>query len=144
MLTRLHKWQSNQVPTAMVGMKEWIFSGRSGGCPAALCTGQPLLNRTAACGGAPGNISCIVIVQHIKQISCWGVALSCVLLTLCPGALGSFAAATEYTFGALVQRVMAQGGVRLHYGHPDVFNKLHIMTRVGPTGTSASGLYADG
>ncbi len=26
--------------------------------------------------------------------------------------------------------------VRMHYGHPDVFNKLHVMTRVGP-GVSA-------
>ena len=68
------------------------------------------------------------------------------------GALGSFAAAaevsfcenlivcappffqhpvcTQYVFGALLQRDMAWGRVRLHYGHPDVFDKLHCMTRV--------------
>lgn len=48
------------------------------------------------------------------------------------GALGSFAACAEYTFGTLVQRTMASpANVRLHYGHPDIFNKLHSMTRGG-------------
>ena len=48
------------------------------------------------------------------------------------GALASFAAATEFTFGTIVQRVMTwPGGVRFHYGHPDFWNKLFIMTRGG-------------
>ncbi|KAG2442546.1 hypothetical protein HXX76_002632 [Chlamydomonas incerta] len=48
------------------------------------------------------------------------------------GALGTFAAAAEFAFGTIVQRVMSYPGrVRMHYGHPDVFNKLHIMTRGG-------------
>ena len=48
------------------------------------------------------------------------------------GALASFAAATEFTFGTIVQRVMSwPGGVRFHYGHPDVWNKLFVMTRGG-------------
>ena len=46
------------------------------------------------------------------------------------GALGSFAAAAEYVFGTVLQRDMAWGHVRLHYGHPDVFDKIHCMTRV--------------
>jgi 1,3-beta-glucan synthase len=47
------------------------------------------------------------------------------------GALGTFAAAAEFAFGTTVQRMMSYPGrVRMHYGHPDVFNKLHIMTRV--------------
>lgn len=48
------------------------------------------------------------------------------------GALAGFAASTEFTFGSIVQRVMAwPGGVRFHYGHPDCWNKLFIMTRGG-------------
>ena len=50
----------------------------------------------------------------------------------CVGALASFAAATEFTFGTIVQRVMTwPGGVRFHYGHPDMWNKLFVMTRGG-------------
>eukprot|EP01026_Neomeris_dumetosa_P008025 TRINITY_DN12518_c0_g2_i2.p1 TRINITY_DN12518_c0_g2~~TRINITY_DN12518_c0_g2_i2.p1 ORF type:complete len:235 (-),score=37.70 TRINITY_DN12518_c0_g2_i2:23-658(-) len=45
------------------------------------------------------------------------------------GALGSFAAATEFAFGTLLQRVMAfPGGVRFHYGHPDMWNINLIIT----------------
>lgn len=47
------------------------------------------------------------------------------------GALASFAAATEYAFATVIQSDMARGNVRLHYGHPDVFDKLHCMTRGG-------------
>ena len=48
------------------------------------------------------------------------------------GALASFAAATEFTFGSMVQRIMTwPGGVRFHYGHPDLWNKLFVMTRGG-------------
>ncbi len=55
------------------------------------------------------------------------------------GALGSFAAACELAFGTIVQRTMSYPGrVRMHYGHPDVFNKLHIMTRASPCTPLAS------
>ncbi len=48
------------------------------------------------------------------------------------GALASFAAATEFAFGSMVQRAMCwPGAVRFHYGHPDLWNKLFIMTRGG-------------
>lgn len=48
------------------------------------------------------------------------------------GALGKFAAATEYAFGTITQRIMSYpANVRLHYGHPDVFNKLWTMSRGG-------------
>ncbi|KAK2080835.1 hypothetical protein QBZ16_000689 [Prototheca wickerhamii] len=48
------------------------------------------------------------------------------------GALASFAATTEFTFGSIVQRVMTwPGAVRFHYGHPDIWNKLFVMTRGG-------------
>lgn len=48
------------------------------------------------------------------------------------GALAGFAAATEFTFGSIVQRVMTwPGSVRFHYGHPDLWNKLFTMTRGG-------------
>ncbi|PSC69540.1 Callose synthase 5 [Micractinium conductrix] len=48
------------------------------------------------------------------------------------GALAGFAASTEFTFGSIVQRVMTwPGSVRFHYGHPDLWNKLFIMTRGG-------------
>lgn len=48
------------------------------------------------------------------------------------GALGTFAAATEYAFATIQSRTMTHPGrVRMHYGHPDVFNKLFTMTRGG-------------
>lgn len=48
------------------------------------------------------------------------------------GALASFAAATEFTFGSMVQRIMTwPGSVRFHYGHPDLWNKIFVMTRGG-------------
>lgn len=48
------------------------------------------------------------------------------------GALGRFAAATEYAFGTISQRTMTHPArIRLHYGHPDMFNKLFVMTKVG-------------
>ncbi len=47
------------------------------------------------------------------------------------GALGSFAASSEFAFSTMVQRTMAYpANVRLHYGHPDAFNKIFAMTRV--------------
>ncbi|KAK9800796.1 hypothetical protein WJX73_005277 [Symbiochloris irregularis] len=48
------------------------------------------------------------------------------------GAPASFAAATEFVFGTITQRVMQDpGACRFHYGHPDLWNKLWIMTRGG-------------
>ncbi|KAK9796256.1 hypothetical protein WJX73_006556 [Symbiochloris irregularis] len=48
------------------------------------------------------------------------------------GAQGAFAASTEFAFGTISQRVMASpGAVRFHYGHPDLWNKLWVMTRGG-------------
>ncbi|PNW85415.1 hypothetical protein CHLRE_03g185350v5 [Chlamydomonas reinhardtii] len=48
------------------------------------------------------------------------------------GALGAFAASAEFAFGTIVQRTMAYpAAVRLHYGHPDLFNKIFVMTRGG-------------
>lgn len=48
------------------------------------------------------------------------------------GALGSFAAGTEFAFGTILQRVMTfPGRARFHYGHPDVWDKLFILTRGG-------------
>jgi callose synthase len=37
----------------------------------------------------------------------------------------------EYLFGVMWQRLMAKLQVRLHYGHPDIFNKIFMMTRGG-------------
>ena len=48
------------------------------------------------------------------------------------GALAGFAASSEFTFGTLSQRVMTYpNNVRFHYGHPDIWNKLYMMTRGG-------------
>ncbi len=48
------------------------------------------------------------------------------------GALGRFAAATEYAFGTISQRTLTHPArIRLHYGHPDLFNKMFVMTRGG-------------
>ncbi|CAG8459552.1 671_t:CDS:2 [Ambispora gerdemannii] len=47
------------------------------------------------------------------------------------GVLGDVAAAKEQTFGTLTQRLMAQVGGRLHYGHPDFLNAIFMTTRGG-------------
>ncbi|CAG8542684.1 1488_t:CDS:2 [Acaulospora morrowiae] len=47
------------------------------------------------------------------------------------GVLGDVAAAKEQTFGTLTQRIMAQIGGRLHYGHPDFLNAIFMTTRGG-------------
>ncbi len=48
------------------------------------------------------------------------------------GALGKFAAATEYAFGTISQRIMTwPARIRLHYGHPDIFNKTFTISRGG-------------
>lgn len=52
----------------------------------------------------------------------------------CPlqiGSLGSYAAAPEIAFGTIIQRITSwAGGVRMAYGHPDVWNKMETMTSV--------------
>ncbi|KAL1503389.1 hypothetical protein AB1Y20_011447 [Prymnesium parvum] len=48
------------------------------------------------------------------------------------GAIASFAAANEFVFGTLTQRFMATPlKVRFHYGHPDVWDKVWVMTNGG-------------
>ncbi|GAX79705.1 hypothetical protein CEUSTIGMA_g7146.t1 [Chlamydomonas eustigma] len=48
------------------------------------------------------------------------------------GALGLYAASAEFAFSSIIQRIMdTPAHVRMHYGHPDVFNKMHCMTRGG-------------
>ena len=48
------------------------------------------------------------------------------------GSLGKFAAASEFVFGTLTQRTMAQDlGSRYHYGHPDMMDKLAMMAQGG-------------
>lgn len=47
-------------------------------------------------------------------------------------AVAEFAALTEFTFATLIQRTLASPfDIRLHYGHPDVFDKLFHITRGG-------------
>lgn len=48
------------------------------------------------------------------------------------GAMGDFAAAAELTFGTLVQRTMTNPlNVRMHYGHPDMLDKLTMIAQGG-------------
>ena len=48
------------------------------------------------------------------------------------GSLGKFAASAEFVFGTLTQRTMAQDlGSRYHYGHPDMMDKLAMMSQGG-------------
>ncbi|KAJ1955347.1 1,3-beta-D-glucan synthase, partial [Linderina pennispora] len=47
------------------------------------------------------------------------------------GILGDVAAGKEATFGTLTQRIMAEIGARLHYGHPDFVNFIFMTTRGG-------------
>ena len=45
------------------------------------------------------------------------------------GAVGRFMAYAEFTFGTIFQRVLASPlRVRLHYGHPDVFDALMLRS----------------
>lgn len=47
------------------------------------------------------------------------------------GLLGDVAAGKEATFGTQNQRLLAQLGGRLHYGHPDFLNTIFMSTRGG-------------
>lgn len=47
------------------------------------------------------------------------------------GALGDNAAAKEYTFGTICQRVSCMLASRLHYGHPDFLSSVFMLTRGG-------------
>ena len=47
------------------------------------------------------------------------------------GILGDLAAGKEQTFGTLLARSMAWIGGKLHYGHPDFLNAVHMTTRGG-------------
>lgn len=63
-----------------------------------------------------------------KQVACTFTAIVGFreyIFSAASGALGKFAAATEYTFGTITQRTLTHPGrIRLHYGHPDLFNKV--------------------
>merc|ERR1719230_1457895 len=48
------------------------------------------------------------------------------------GLLGRLAAESEFTFGTIVQRTMDRPlEARLHYGHPDVMDKLQMIQQGG-------------
>jgi len=47
------------------------------------------------------------------------------------GTIGDFAAGAETAFGTLLQRSYSVLGARMHYGHPDMFNKIAMMQQGG-------------
>mmetsp|Transcript_21066 Transcript_21066/g.51707 ORF Transcript_21066/g.51707 Transcript_21066/m.51707 type:complete len:1563 (-) Transcript_21066:460-5148(-) len=48
------------------------------------------------------------------------------------GALGSLAAEGEFVFGTVTQRMLTQVlACRMHYGHPDIMDKLQMLTQGG-------------
>merc|ERR1719210_2188108 len=47
------------------------------------------------------------------------------------GSIGDFAASAETAFGTILQRTYAVLGARMHYGHPDIMNKVHMMQQGG-------------
>lgn len=47
------------------------------------------------------------------------------------GSIGDFAASAEVAFGTILQRTYAVLGARMHYGHPDIMNKLSMMQQGG-------------
>ncbi|CAK9105380.1 unnamed protein product, partial [Durusdinium trenchii] len=47
------------------------------------------------------------------------------------GSIGDFAASAEVAFGTILQRTYAVLGARMHYGHPDIMNKLFMMQQGG-------------
>jgi callose synthase len=49
-----------------------------------------------------------------------------------------FMSQQEYVFGTMWQRIMASPlRVRMHYGHPDIFDKVFMMSRGGTAKSSA-------
>jgi len=47
------------------------------------------------------------------------------------GSIGDFAASAEVAFGTVLQRTYSVLGARMHYGHPDIMNKLYMMQQGG-------------
>merc|ERR1711966_435938 len=47
------------------------------------------------------------------------------------GSIGDFAASAEFAFGTVLQRSYAALGGRMHYGHPDLMNKIYMMQQGG-------------
>jgi len=47
------------------------------------------------------------------------------------GSIGDFAASAEVAFGTILQRTYAALGARMHYGHPDIMNKVFMMQQGG-------------
>jgi len=47
------------------------------------------------------------------------------------GSIGDFAATAEVAFGTILQRTYSVLGARMHYGHPDIMNKLYMMQQGG-------------
>merc|ERR1712176_898911 len=47
------------------------------------------------------------------------------------GSVGHMAASAELAFGTILQRTYAVLGARMHYGHPDLMNKLYMMQQGG-------------
>jgi len=47
------------------------------------------------------------------------------------GSIGDFAASAEVAFGTILQRSYLALGARMHYGHPDIMNKLYMMQQGG-------------
>lgn len=112
---RLPRPEFNHKPVALVGFREWVFSQDSGGW------GRGADTSTRGAWVQAGNAA-----------GCAPLPTSPLCPALLVGALAGFAASTEFTFGSIVQRVMTwPGSVRFHYGHPDLWNKLFIMTRGG-------------
>lgn len=47
------------------------------------------------------------------------------------GSVGDMAASAEQAFGTILQRSYAVLGARMHYGHPDIMNKIYMMQQGG-------------
>jgi hypothetical protein len=47
------------------------------------------------------------------------------------GSIGDFAASAELAFGTMLQRTYNVLGARMHYGHPDIMNKLYMIQQGG-------------
>jgi hypothetical protein len=60
------------------------------------------------------------------------------------GSVGDMAASAEQAFGTILQRSYAVLGARMHYGHPDIMNKLYMMQQGGVSkGTKTLNLSED-
>jgi callose synthase len=72
------------------------------------------------------------LAEEFKNDELWIVGMPETIFTADLSSLAQYMAAMERTFVTLIQRTLDMPmGVRMHYGHPDLVNKIYAMTNGG-------------